>query len=120
MAKATNVGILARLKGRRNKPIDTAPVIVGEVPAESLAVEETTGYVLLYAAIDRASKLDVHAGTRRAAMEGMEVLRDTDPSRLQTCIELSGSMAGEPLRRVIMELAAIGRAHAVNSRTVNA
>lgn len=120
--KATNSGILARLKGRRNRPVpvDTAPVITGEVPAESLEVHETDEFLMLRVSIDRASALDIHSGTRRAAMEGMDYLSETDVRRLRELIRLSGSMAGEPLRRVIMELAAIGRAQTVNKRMARA
>jgi hypothetical protein len=112
--KATNKGILARITGRRNKPVDTAPVIVGEVPVAELLVEETDEFTLLKVAIDRADRIDVKASTRQAAVVGMDVLSQADHNRMRMLIRLSGAMTGEALRNVIMELAGIGRAHMAN------
>lgn len=114
--KATNKGILARLsgKGRKDRPVDTAPVIVGEVPAECLEVHETDEYTLLRVAIDRADRIGVMASTREAAKVGMDVLCRVDAPRMRELIVASGAMTGDALKRVIMELAGTGRAHMAN------
>jgi hypothetical protein len=114
--KATNKGILARLsgKGRKARPVDTAPVIVGEVPVADLEVHERDDYTLLRASIDRADDIEVRASTRSAALVGMDVLVQVDAERMLALVKRAGSMGESTLKPVIMELAGIGRAHMAN------
>lgn len=110
--KATRKGLLGRLVGRKVKAVDVLPVVTDDVPAAELSVGETVEFLLLGRAIDRADHTGAHAGTRRAALQGMNVLAERDPKRMQAIIAQVGSMGATPLRAAIMELAAVGRAQA--------
>lgn len=116
--KATPKALLRRVTGRatpRLTPVDTRPVITDVVPMDTLHVTESDGFTALYAAIDRASHVDVMASTRVAAMAGMTYLGDQDPHTMARIITEAGSLGATPLRAAIMRLAAIGRAQSANA-----
>lgn len=108
--KATRKGVLGRLFGRKVKATDSRPVVTDVVPDADLSVHETEGFQLLGRAINRADHLDIKASTRRAAMDGMSRLAESDPGRMREIIREAGACGAASLRAAIMELAAVGRA----------